>query len=353
MKIILATGSRQDHHVDMTDHRLVLGIDAGGTATRAVVARLDGEVLGRGRAGGGNPTTHGQAAACAQLAAALAEALRAVDPAAVVAGVAGIAGDDGFAPGVLEAVWKEAGLGCVPRRVGDALIAFVAGTPQPSGTLLLSGTGAIACRVKDRAVEDVSDGLGWLLGDEGSGFWLGREAARAVVRALAHPDSTDPGLLGELVTAELLGPPRSFRDLNDQATALVARAQAHPQSLTRLAPAVNRAAAAGDPAALEIVREGARLLVATASRVLRAQGPVVLAGSVLTSEGPLRSAVRELLAAQGETSVRTAGSGAGAAAWLAAGEVLKPDEEAVRVSLHTKFTDGNPPVAAYAPPTRR
>ncbi|MEV0094589.1 BadF/BadG/BcrA/BcrD ATPase family protein [Streptomyces sp. NPDC050738] len=335
----------------MTDHRLVLGIDAGGTATRAVVMRLDGELLGQGRAGGANPTTHGGPAACGRLAEALADALRTVDPADVVAGVAGIAGGQAFAPGELAAVWQGAGLGCVPRPVGDALIAFVAGTPQPSGTLLLSGTGAIACRVSDGTVAEVSDGLGWLLGDEGSGYWLGREAARVVVHTLATPDSADPGLLGELVTEELLGSPQSFRDLNDQAIALVARAQADPQSLTRLAPAVNGAAAAGDPKALEIVREGARRLVATASRVHLPQSQIVLAGSVLTSEGPLRSVVLELLAAQGDTSVRTAGSGAGAAAWLAAGEVVNPVEAAVHAVLHAKFTEGNPSPAASAPVT--
>ncbi|MBO0513556.1 N-acetylglucosamine kinase [Streptomyces beijiangensis] len=333
----------------MTDHRLVLGIDAGGTATRAVVTGLDGELLGSGRAGGGNPTTHGQPAARAQLAAALADALREVDPADVVGGVAGIAGGLAFSPSVLEAVWREAGLGCVPRPEGDALIAFVAGTPQSSGTLLLSGTGAIACRVTDGTAEAWSDGLGWLLGDEGSGFWLGRSAARTVVHDLTRPDGTPPGLLAELVMAELLGTPRSFRDLNDQAFALVARAQADPQSLTRLAPAVNRAAEAGDPRALEIVREGARLLVATAARVHRPQGPIVLAGSVLTSEGPLRSAVQELLGERWDTPVRTAGSGAGAAAWLAAGEVLNPVREAEHISLHAKFTGGNPPVPALTP----
>ncbi|WP_328896928.1 N-acetylglucosamine kinase [Streptomyces sp. NBC_00236] len=335
----------------MTDHRLVLGIDAGGTSTRAVVTRIDGELLGRGEAGGGNPASHGQVAAGAQLAAALAQALSAVDPAAVVAGVAGIAGGRAFAPAVLEEVWQGAGLGCVPRFVGDALIAFVAGTPESSGTLLLSGTGAIACRVRDGSVEAVSDGLGWLLGDEGSGFWLGREAAKAVVHTLAQPDSRDPGLLGKLVTAELLGSPQPFRDLNDQAIALVERAQSAPQSLTRLAPVVNRAAEAGDPTALEIVREGARHLVATAARVHRAEGPIVLAGSVLTSEGILRSAVRELLAAQGDGPVRTAGSGAGAAAWMAAGEVVNPAEAVMHASLHAKFTGGNPPLSASAPVT--
>ncbi|MFD0788716.1 ATPase, partial [Micromonospora azadirachtae] len=38
---------------------VVVGLDIGGTSTRATVLGLDGQRLGTGRAGGGNPTSHG------------------------------------------------------------------------------------------------------------------------------------------------------------------------------------------------------------------------------------------------------------------------------------------------------
>ena len=95
----------------------------------------------------------------------------------------------------------------------------------------------------------------------------------------------------------------------------------------------SQAAEAGDPLALGIVRQAAEHLAATVRRVHRS-GPVVLAGSVLTSQGPVRQAVRELLA--GET-VATARDAAGAAAWLAARDLLP---EADRRASHAAFTAG-------------
>lgn len=70
---------------------LVLGVDAGGTASRAVLATRDGTVVGRGSAGPGNPTAAGPAAA-RSIGAAVREALGEHDPASVRSGVAGIAG---------------------------------------------------------------------------------------------------------------------------------------------------------------------------------------------------------------------------------------------------------------------
>ncbi|MEV0233617.1 hypothetical protein [Nonomuraea sp. NPDC050786] len=94
-----------------------------------------------------------------------------------------------------------------------------------------------------------------------------------------------------------------------------------------LSSLVSRAAEAGDPAALEIASEAAERLVATLRRV-HESGPVVLAGSVLTSEGPVRQAVMELLAGEHVTT-------AGAAAWLAARDILQETDAKAR---HAAFT---------------
>lgn len=42
---------------------LVLGLDVGGTSTRALLADVEGRRLGEGRSGGGNPTSRGRKAA--------------------------------------------------------------------------------------------------------------------------------------------------------------------------------------------------------------------------------------------------------------------------------------------------
>ncbi|WP_433348370.1 hypothetical protein ACQP25_33585 [Microtetraspora malaysiensis] len=107
-----------------------------------------------------------------------------------------------------------------------------------------------------------------------------------------------------------------------------------PLALAELAPLVSRAALQGDPPALGIVREAARRLARTALKVHdHGDGaPVVLAGSVLTSEGPIQRAVRDLL--EPDVTVAVAGDGAGAAAWLALRELVTPVEAA---RLHTKL----------------
>ncbi|MEV4089639.1 hypothetical protein AB0J43_56180 [Nonomuraea fuscirosea] len=79
------------------------------------------------------------------------------------------------------------------------------------------------------------------------------------------------------------------------------------------------------------MREAADHLVATLRRV-HVSGPVVFAGSVLTNDGPVRRAVVELLAGE---RVATAGDAAGAAAWLAARDLLRNADAS---PLHAAFT---------------
>lgn len=338
----------------------MVGVDAGGTSTRVAVHTLDGRRAGYGRAGPGNPSAHGLARAVEAIGEALQEALRGLDPSRVAASLAGVAGRVDELEAELAATWARLGVPEGPRVAGDTTIAYVAGTPEPSGSLLLSGTGAVAARIEHYRRAAIADGLGWLLGDAGSGFWIGRAAAKAAVAALDR--GSRGGLLVELVTQEFLGADRTapgradaHRAAQDHADAhrasrgraddvtsaradadrIVRLAQADHMRLASLSRLVSQAASAGDPMAEEIVGEAARHLAATVRRV-HVSGPVVLAGSVLTSEGPVREAVRGLLAGSVEDVV-TARDAAGAAAWLAArsGGLLAPERAR---ELHPLFT---------------
>ncbi len=71
--------------------------------------------------------------------------------------------------------------------VGDAVTAFAAGTPEPSGAVLIAGTGAVAALIDGHEIMRAADGLGWLLGDVGSGRWMGLQAVRAAVRDWSSP----------------------------------------------------------------------------------------------------------------------------------------------------------------------
>ena len=66
--------------------------------------------------------------------------------------------------------------------VNDALIALQAGVGDAPGIVIVSGTGSIAYGRNDRGEASRAGGWGYVLGDEGSGYWIGRLALRAVVR---------------------------------------------------------------------------------------------------------------------------------------------------------------------------
>ncbi|MGW3117083.1 BadF/BadG/BcrA/BcrD ATPase family protein [Streptomyces sp. NPDC001107] len=173
---------------------LVVGLDAGGTRTRAVLAAAaDGRVLGEGAAGPGNALT----VPLPRLTDHLAEAVARAVPesargrvAAVAGGFAGATGATEGDPGRLNALTALTAalrrLGIATRSIGissdiEAAFASAPGTPA-DGLALVAGTGAVAMRITGRRRTATVDGDGWLLGDDGSGFWIGREAVRAALR---------------------------------------------------------------------------------------------------------------------------------------------------------------------------
>jgi N-acetylglucosamine kinase-like BadF-type ATPase len=168
--------------------RKILAVDAGGTSSRAVLLDESGACSGLGRAGGGNPTAVGIAAAVDALALAVGRALNegdatSIDPdSLVVIALAGSATPPFLA--LLEA--RLAGLGLGGRTIiePDLLGAFCSGTAATGGYAVIAGTGAIAARVVAGQIQTVKGGSGWLLGDTGSGFWIGQQVARAVVASL-------------------------------------------------------------------------------------------------------------------------------------------------------------------------
>ncbi|GAA1555220.1 BadF/BadG/BcrA/BcrD ATPase family protein [Dactylosporangium maewongense] len=263
---------------------LILGVDAGGTASKAVVTSADGTVLGRGAAGAGNPSAVGSAAAVA-IGAAVREALGPHDPGGVVAGVVGVAGvsilaDPGVAAGFADQ-WAAIGLTCPVPVVADAVTAYAAGSTADRGAVLIAGTGAVAALIDGTEVVRAADGLGWLLGDEGSGLWLGLQAVRHAAR---HWSSS-----GLAVRVALHAGVTSADDL-------VHWAQRLPLgSFAALAPVVCEFAADGDPAAAAIVAEGVDRLLRTLDALDAPDAAVVLAGGLLTGPTPVRAGVLDAL----------------------------------------------------------
>jgi len=299
---------------------MVVGIDAGASTTRCVVATLDGAVVGRGAAGGANRNSSGGDASAA-LGAALTAALGDLDRTRVRLGVLGAAGSAGAGRDAFRAAadraWRDAGLTGEAVTVTDLEVAYAAGTAEPDGVLLLSGTGALAARFARGVLRRRCDGYGWLLGDEGSAVWIGVRALRAVLAAL--DGRGEPTALLDAACAHFGIRPDGVAE--DVAQALLAAGfAAVPAALGRLAPAVSAAGESGDPVAGRICAAAAGRLLHTFDSVGPPPGAVVvLAGSVLLSPGPVGRAVRAGLLARTAAEPRAALDGAGGAAALAVG----------------------------------
>ncbi|MBW8484532.1 BadF/BadG/BcrA/BcrD ATPase family protein [Actinomadura parmotrematis] len=341
----------------------MIGIDAGGTKTRCVVLTLGGALAGSGTGPGANPNSGGDTAGA--LSTALREALGDLDPGLVIGGAFGIAGAGSAgrpaAVAAARTAWQGLGLRGSPAVVTDIAVAFAGGTTAGQGIVVFSGTGAGAAVINDGAIVQRADGYGWLVGDQGSAVWLGREAVGAALAALdgrATPtvltESVPRALLGAAVLTELddAHRPRHRRalalagstarapgDPDGGTTMLLAApgdapapdprlAQAiikevygrPPASLGRLGPVVAAAASAGDAVARRIIGEAADWLLRDVDAVRPALGdptaPVVMHGSVLRS-GPVADAVRAGLTDRFAAPPEAAGDGAVGAASLA------------------------------------
>src|SRR5690606_4754753 len=84
----------------------------------------------------------------------------------------------------LEQAFARLGLTGPLLFTGDLQAMLASVTSSLDGYCIVCGTGAGAVRQRNGAIEAVVDASGWLLGDAGSGFWLGHQAARAATADL-------------------------------------------------------------------------------------------------------------------------------------------------------------------------
>lgn len=342
-----ASGGSEPAAGPAAEPALVVGLDAGGTRTRAVLAAAaDGRVLGEGAAGPGNALTIPLPRLTEHLAEAVARAVPASARGRVVAVAGGFAGATGASedePGRLNALAALTAalgpLGITAGRIGissDIEAAFASAPGAPAdGLALVAGTGAVAMRITDRRCTATVDGDGWLLGDDGSGFWIGREAVRAALRmadgrggatvlaaavgrALGLPaevlpdaDSAGPETEGSLAGSGAGDPsydtpvphgwPRPRREAYRMRLLPVVMA-GPPTRLARLAPLVAEAAREKDRTAAAILDEAVDRLT-DSIRALEPRGGerVVATGGLLGPEGPLSAPLTARLETLGLT----------------------------------------------------
>lgn len=286
-------------------HIPLLAVDGGGTKCLAVLMDTKGTLLGQGRAGSCNYQGVGKAAAIKELRLGIQGAISdfmerngpheepaEIDIESAVMGIAGL--DTAYDRSIIVELVHQA-LEPLPIHIrkliveNDGFAALAGATDGSPGVLAIAGTGSIVFGINEEGLTARAGGWGHRVGDEGSGYWIGKQAIMAALRAYdGRGETTQLGgwivpYLGLLDEEELFnwtyGPDYSVEKVGE---------------LSRL---VSQAAAAGDEQAKHILALAAEELFqgirAVVDRLGMKHKPflLILQGGVLQND----SLVRQML----------------------------------------------------------
>lgn len=267
------------------DERYVLAIDGGQSGTVCVLGTADGTVRGVGH---GGPANHfHQPGGPERLRRAIERSLREAltaggNPSHVAAIYLALTG--GAQQGA-EIARSSIDAGTVLAE-GDPPAALAGGTFGGPGIGLIVGTGVVALAENVRGERVFRGGWGYLVGDEGGGYWLGLRAVQAAARAL-------DGRARSTSLTDQIPPFYGKSSLRDVASAMYGHELGRPE-IAALAPLLLGAAAAGDAVAGEIVSAAAGEIIRLLECTARAAGfteererCIVAAGGVMRPGNPL------------------------------------------------------------------
>ncbi len=163
-----------------------LGVDGGGTYSRAAIADATGKLIGEGHAEAANLVRVGLPAAVANVRQAVEEACdcAGITPAQITAACFGLAGVGNAKHHQMMLVALRQAFPFEKLTLEtDARIALAGATDLQPGVVVIAGTGSIACGTNPAGEFARAGGWGPAMGDEGSGYYIGRRALQAVVMA--------------------------------------------------------------------------------------------------------------------------------------------------------------------------
>ena len=257
---------------------LVLGIDGGGTRTRASIAD-GGQVLAFAEVGSIKRLRVGTKTAEDNLRYLLTEVYRQAGVTALSAASAGVA--SASMPGVAEwitAVFRDFGV-ARSEVVGDEVIALDAAFKGGPGILQIAGTGTNCIGRAPNGGRESAGGWSSRLGDEGSGYWIGLQAVRNALKAYDHEEPTR--ILQEVGRAWGTPTIEELVNLGDSTPG---------PDFAALAPLISQLAEEGDPVAADVLKQAAAYLIDSVllvrSKLRRKHGvtkevPVAWIGSVI------------------------------------------------------------------------
>lgn len=228
---------------------LYLAFDGGGTKSQALLFDDDGPI-GSGKSGGTNTTFSSREECRANIEECLDEALCGVEAPVIDTVYAVIVGPFEL----LEVALRQRAAVGRFEHMGEGQAGVLAGLLLPWGLVAISGTGSGVCGVSPEGDAHRAGGYGYLLGDEGSGTWIGQQALR---KAIAYGDGW--------------GEPTIFREMIyerwglSESTDIISAVHGTVAPFRKVAscvPIVAEAARLGDKAALAVFEEAGRLIAA-------------------------------------------------------------------------------------------
>ncbi|KQX65860.1 MULTISPECIES: N-acetylglucosamine kinase [unclassified Paenibacillus] len=288
-----------------------LAVDGGGTKSLCYFFDEHGQIRGQGRSGSCNYQGVGKEAAVRELIHAIRNALEdgklvgngevgetELETDCAALGIAGL--DTEYDRRIILALVEEAlqHLRIYAKRLiieNDGFAALLGATNGQPGILMIAGTGSIVYGVNDQGVVARAGGWGHRVGDEGSGYWIGKQA---IIHILKTWDGrTAPNKLADHILPYLdLKNPEDLFNWTYNSNYSV-------EKVAELSSLVSQAHTQGDQVAKSIMIQAAEQLFTCAKAVIerinlyRQPFQIILQGGVLQNN----AFVREYITSQFNT----------------------------------------------------
>jgi len=252
-----------------------LGIDAGASATKWALIDENGLILsGQQEAMDGHLYRESSLARMQKVLSEIKVQIKELRVDSVYMGITGVM-QDGSIQNQIKLVFE-----CDSQIVSDIELAYRANFTEGNGILLYAGTGSVSFAIDEEGKTHQIGGWGYLLGDEGAGYWIGRESIRHALSVIESNASRTPDSLATLVLKEM--------DANDWNSVKSFVYSQERSKIAALSAIVNKAAEKNDADAILILNKAAAHLAELVDRMdkqlVRKALPVTFTGGISNSQ---------------------------------------------------------------------
>ncbi|MEN9305448.1 MAG: hypothetical protein RLY76_716 [Actinomycetota bacterium] len=252
-----------------------LGIDAGASATKWALIN-DSGVIAQGVAAAMDGHLY-HPASKSRMQSVLGGIFREIGDAKVSSVYMGITGvtHDGSIENEIQSIFN-----CSSTVVSDIELAFRANFSEGDGILLYAGTGSVAFAIDENLKRHQIGGWGYLLGDEGAGYWIGKESIRSALFVIENKQTVKPGSLVDQILSQI-----NAKDWDGVKSFVYSQDRSAIAALSKI---VNSCAEQGDQDAILILEKAAGHLAELVNRIdkqlLRKSLPVIFTGGISSSK---------------------------------------------------------------------